>query len=130
MLTWRGRGPGRAIPLESFVTGPLSNILEPGEIVQAVRLPRPGPAARWGYFKACRKPGELAHAMAAFFDDPQRGVRRAAIGAVNGPPVVLVGDRARPEAVEAALAGSGVDAIGRHMQAATLDRAIAEAGGL
>ena len=130
VLTWRGRGPGRAIPLESFVTGPLSNTLEPGEIVQAVRLPRPGPAARWGYFKACRKPGELAHAMAAFFDDPQRGVRRAAIGAVNGPPVVLVGDRARPEAVEAALAGSGVDAIGRHMQAAALDRAIAEAGGL
>jgi carbon-monoxide dehydrogenase medium subunit len=115
VLTWRARGPGRAIPLEAFVTGPLRTTLEAGEIMQAVRLPRPSPEARWGYFKACRKPGELAHAMAAFFDDPARGVRRAAIGAVNGPPVVLVGDRARPEAVEEALAASGLDAIGRHM---------------
>ena len=130
VLTWRARRSGRAIPLESFVAGALRNTLEAGEIVQAVRLPRPSPAARWGYFKACRKPGEFAHAMAAFFDDPQRGVRRAAIGAVNGPPVVLVGDRARPEAVEEALASSGLDAVGRRMQAVALDRAIAEAGGL
>jgi carbon-monoxide dehydrogenase medium subunit len=130
VLTWRARGPGRAIPLESFVSGPLSNTLEAGEIVQAVRLPRPSPGARWGYVKACRKPGELAHAMAAYFDDPQWGVRRAAIGAVNGPPIVLEGERARPEAVEEALAASGLDAVGRHMQAAALGRAIAEAGGL
>ena len=130
VLTWRARGPGRAIPLEAFVSGPLANILEPGEIVQAVRLPRPGRGARWGYFKACRKPGELAYAMAAFLDDPERGVRRAAIGAINGPPVVLIGGQARPEAVEEALAARGLDAIGRRMQAVALDRAIAEAGGL
>jgi carbon-monoxide dehydrogenase medium subunit len=124
ILTWRPGGPGRAIPLDGFVTGAFRTTLEAGEIVQAVRLPRPSPAARWGYFKACRKPGEFAHAMAAFLDDPQRGVRRAAIGAVNGPPVLLEGDRARPEAVEAALAASGLDAVGRHMQTVALERAI------
>jgi hypothetical protein len=48
---------------------------------------------------------------------------------VNGPPIVLDGDRARPEAVEAALAASGLDAVGRRMQAVALGRAIAQAGG-
>ena len=89
---------------------------------------RPSPAARWGYVKACRKPGEFAHAMAAFLDDPQRGVRRAAIGATSGSPAVLEGDQARPEAVEAALAASGLDAVGRRMQAVVLERAIDQAG--
>jgi carbon-monoxide dehydrogenase medium subunit len=129
VLTWRADGPGRAIPLERFVTGAFRTVLEAGEIAQAVRLPRPSPAARWGYVKACRKPGEFAHAMAAFLDDPQRGVRRAAIGAASGPPIVLEGDRARPEAVAAALAASGLDAVGRHMQAVALERAIDQAGG-
>jgi carbon-monoxide dehydrogenase medium subunit len=129
VLTWRSGGPGRAIPLERFATGAFRTALEPGEIVQAVRLPHPSAAARWGYVKACRKPGEFAHAMAAFLDDPQRGVRRAAIGALGGPPVVLEGDRARPDAVASALAASGMDAVGRHMQAVALERAIGQAGG-
>jgi carbon-monoxide dehydrogenase medium subunit len=129
VLTWRPGQDGRAIPLEAFVAGALRNTLEPGEIVQAVRLPRPSPAARWGYFKACRKPGELAHAMAAFFDDPQQGVRRAAIGALNGPPIVLTADRANPEEVEQALAANGLGAIACRMQAVALDRAIARASG-
>jgi carbon-monoxide dehydrogenase medium subunit len=123
VLTWSEAG-GRSIPLGQFVTGAFRTVLAPGEIVQAVRVPRPSPDARWGYYKACRKPGEFAHAMAAVLDDPPRNIRRAAIGAVGGPPVVLEGARAVPAAAEAALRDAGLDAVTRRMQAVALRRAL------
>jgi carbon-monoxide dehydrogenase medium subunit len=126
VLTWRAGG-GRSIPLAGFVPAPFRTALEPGEIVQAVRIPRPSEGARWGYYKACRKPGEFAFAMAAVLVDAARGIRRAVIGAVGGPPVVLEGERAVPDAVEAALAGSGLDALERRQQAVALKRALARA---
>jgi aerobic carbon-monoxide dehydrogenase medium subunit len=126
VLTWSEAG-GRSIPLAQFVTGAFRTALQPGEIVQAVRVPRPSPDARWGYYKACRKPGEFAHAMAAVLDDSARNVRRAVIGAVGGPPVVLEGERVAPAAAEEALRGTGLDAIARRMQAGALQRALAEA---
>jgi carbon-monoxide dehydrogenase medium subunit len=123
VLTWSGQG-GRSIPLAQFVTGAFRTVLAPGEIVQAVRVPRPSPDARWGYYKACRKPGEFAHAMAAVLDDPRRGIRRAVIGAAGGPPVVLEGVRAVPAAAEEALRDAGLDAVARRMQAVALRRAL------
>jgi carbon-monoxide dehydrogenase medium subunit len=126
VLTWSEAG-GRSIPLAQFVTGAFRTALQPGEIVQAVRVPRPSPRARWGYYKACRKPGEFAHAMAAVLDDSGRNVRRAVIGAVGGPPVVLEGARVAPAAAEAALRGAGLDAVARRMQVVALQRALAEA---
>jgi aerobic carbon-monoxide dehydrogenase medium subunit len=126
VLTWRAGG-GRAIPLAAFLPAAFRTALEPGEIVEAVRIPRPSEGARWGYYKACRKPGEFAFAMAAVLVDAARGIRRAAIGAVGGPPVLLEGARAVPEAVEAALAGSGLDAVERRQQAVALKRALAQA---
>jgi aerobic carbon-monoxide dehydrogenase medium subunit len=126
VVTWSQAG-GRAIPLTQFVTGALRTALSPGEIVQAVRVPRPSAQARWGYYKACRKPGEFAHAMAAVLDDPARSIRRAVIGAVGGPPVVLEGDHVTPAAAEEALRAAGLDAVARRMQAVALQRALAEA---
>jgi carbon-monoxide dehydrogenase medium subunit len=126
VLTWRPAG-GRSIPLAGFVPAPFRTVLEPGEIVAAVRIPRPSQSARWGYYKACRKPGEFAFTMAAVLVDAARGVRRAVIGAVGGPPVVLEGERAVPEAVESALAASGLDPIERRQQAVALKRALAKA---
>jgi len=126
VLTWRPGG-GRTIPLGAFVPAAFRTVLEPGEILHAVRIPRPSEGARWGYYKACRKPGEFAFAMAAVLVDGARGVRRAAIGAVGGPPVLLEGKRVVPEAVEAALAGSGLDAVERRQQAVALKRALAQA---
>jgi len=126
VLTWSEAG-GRSIPLAQFVTGAFRTALQPGEIVQAVRVPRPSPDARWGYYKACRKPGEFAHAMAAVLDDSGRKVRRAVIGAVGGPPVVLEGERIAPAAAEEALRGAGLDAVARRMQVVALQRALAEA---
>ena len=109
----------RAVALDRFVAGPFRTVLRPGEVVRAVRIPRPGPGARWGYCKLCRKPGEFAHAMAAFLLD---GEARIVIGALGGPPAVLAG----PEGAEAALGFLGP--VGRHLQLTAMRRALAMAG--
>jgi carbon-monoxide dehydrogenase medium subunit len=118
---------GRAITLTKFVTGPFRNALQPGEIVQAIRIPKISPDARWGYYKACRKPGEFAHAMAAVLLDPARNIRRAVIGAVGGAPIVLDGANLVPEIAERSLMHSGLDEIGRGMQLTALRRAMEQA---
>jgi carbon-monoxide dehydrogenase medium subunit len=120
-----GPGGSRAVLMTDFVTGAFRVALAPGELVRAVRIPRPSGEARWGYYKACRKPGEFAHAMAAVLIDGTS--RRAVIGAVGGPPIVLTGQDVEPAAVDAALQDSGLDAIGRHMQAVALRRALERA---
>lgn len=116
-------GP-RTVPLPGFITGAFRADLQRGEIVQAVRIPRPSPAARWGYYKACRKPGEFAHAMAAVLIDG--ATRRGVIGATGGPPRLL--PEVTPAAAEAALASSGLDPIACHMQSVAFRRACDRAG--
>jgi carbon-monoxide dehydrogenase medium subunit len=37
----------------------------------------------------CRKAGEFALAIGAVYGDPERGVFRAVLGAINGPPIVI-----------------------------------------
>jgi carbon-monoxide dehydrogenase medium subunit len=118
---------GRTIALTNFVSGPYRTVLRPDEILHAIRVPRPSAQARFGYYKACRKPGEFPHAMAAFFNDPIRHIRRAVVGPVGGSPVRLDGERAVPAAVDEALAASGLDAVARHMQAVALARATEQA---
>jgi len=83
----------RDLAVEEFVTGALESALQPGEIVEAVRVPVMTPSARWGYVKACRKQGEFAHAIAAVVIDPASATARAVIGALNAAPIVL-GDAA------------------------------------
>jgi aerobic carbon-monoxide dehydrogenase medium subunit len=83
----------RDLAVEKFVTGALESALLPGEIVEAVHVPVMAPSARWGYVKACRKPGEFAHAIAAVLIDPEAATARAVIGALHAAPIV-VGDAA------------------------------------
>jgi carbon-monoxide dehydrogenase medium subunit len=83
----------RDLAVEEFVTGALESALLPGEIVEAVHVPVMAPSARWGYVKACRKPGDFAHAIAAVLIDPAAATARAVIGALNAAPIVL-GDAA------------------------------------
>jgi carbon-monoxide dehydrogenase medium subunit len=118
---------GRTIALGQFVSGAFRTVLRQGEIVRAIRVPRVGAGARFGYYKACRKPGEFAHAMAAVLRDRARGIDRAVIGAVGGTPIMLEGDAVAPRAVEQALAGSGLDAVVRHMQVVAFRRAVERA---
>ena len=114
----------RAIPLTRFVTGPYQTMLAGGEIVRAVRIPRPSPTAAWGYHKLCRKPGEFAHAMAACLHDG--GTCRIVIGATGGPPILLAGGAATVEGAAAALAG--FPAVERHLHLVAVRRAQEAAG--
>lgn len=109
----------RAVPLDRFMTGPFRTVLAPGEVVRAIRIPRPAPDARWGYHKLCRKPGEFAHAMSACLLGT---TSRIVIGALGGPPAVLAG----PDEAAAALAF--LDPVDRHLQLVTMCRALAAAG--
>ncbi len=112
---------GRAVPLRAFIVGAFRTVLGAGELLCAVRIPKLSPAARWGYVKACRKPGEFAHAMAAVLVDG--GVTRAVIGAVGGAPIVLEG-----AGVTLVPDLPGLDGVDAHMQRVVLGRAMAQAG--
>jgi len=84
----------RDLAVEEFVTGALESALLPGEIVDSVHVPVMAPSARWGYVKACRKPGEFAHAIAAVLIDPAAATARAVIGAALDAAPIVLGDAA------------------------------------
>src|SRR5882724_3494713 len=88
-VTLRSLAGARNLAIEDFITGALESALQPGEIVEAVRVPAMTPSARWGYVKACRKPGEFAHAIAAVLIDPEAANARVVIGAIEAAPIVL-----------------------------------------
>lgn len=112
---------GRTLRLRDFIRGAFRTALQPGELLRAVRVARLTARARWGYVKACRKPGEFAHAMAAVLAD--RGITRAVIGATGGPPIILEGDAATGSPTL-----PGLDPIDAHMQRVVLHRAMVHAG--
>jgi carbon-monoxide dehydrogenase medium subunit len=85
----RGPAGSRSLAIEDFVTGVFEVALGPGELLEAVRIPRLSSSARWGYYKICRKTGELAQAIGAVLHDPERSVFRAAIGAMESTPIVV-----------------------------------------
>ncbi len=55
----------RAIPVDQFFTGLFSTVLEPDEIVTAIRIPLPAPRSGGSYVKLERKVGDYATAAAA-----------------------------------------------------------------
>ncbi len=129
-ITYRAGGSGRAVWVREFIVGAIGNNQPPREILRAVRIPRLGPAARWGYFKACRKPGEFAHAMAAVLQDRPAGFCRAVVGATGGRPLIFEGAQATPDGIAETLraGGGGLDEIGRQMQVVAARRAFARRG--
>lgn len=133
----------RDLAIEDFVKGALESALQAGEIVESVRVPAMRRSARWGYFKACRKPGEFAHAIAAVMIDPEASSAHVAIGAIEAAPIVLRDNAASlfggritgnfreqfdARAADALLDKAGMtSAADRHIHVAVLRRAIAEA---
>src|SRR5437868_2759712 len=79
----------RRVPMERFMHGAYTTDLADGELLTAVRIPRLGAAARWGYFKFCRKTGEFAEASCAAVFDPSRKLARIVLGALDGAPQAL-----------------------------------------
>jgi aerobic carbon-monoxide dehydrogenase medium subunit len=135
----RGAGGARILEAADFITGALETALQPGEILEAVRLPVLSPDALWGYYKVSRKTGQHAYAIGAVLLDEARGVFRAVIGGADFRPIVL--RDARPlfggrndlkaigmGAVCAKLRESGLtDRIDIQMHATVLARATIEA---
>src|SRR5258708_1752893 len=132
----------RQLGIDQFITGALRSALRPGEIIETVRIPAMTPSARFGYFKACRKTGEFAHAIGAVLIDPEQATARAVIGALEAAPIViadaasLFGGRVTADfgrqfdvgVADAMLAKSGIShAADRHIHVAALRRAISEA---
>lgn len=84
-----GASGERQIALDQFMTAPFSVALDDAEFIVGIRIPRCSPAARFGYYKFCRKRGEFAEAMAAVVIDPERGIARGVIGATDSRPIVV-----------------------------------------
>ena len=89
----RGKTGRRTVAVEDVMTGVFETVLAPDELVTAVRIPKFSTDARWGYYKACRKVGEFAHASGAILHDPGHGVSRAVIGAIEARPIVFTDTR-------------------------------------
>ena len=119
--------------IEDFMTGVFEVALEPGEIVEAVRIPKLSRSARWGYHKLCRKTGEFAHAIGVVLHDPERSVCRVVIGATEAKPIVVKdakalfpdGHRLDVDAAHQLLADAGhADAVDNQIHMAALKRAV------
>ncbi len=127
-----GTGGERIVSATAFFDGPFTTVLRADELLVAVEVPALSDSAHWAYRKLCRKPGELAEAIAALCIDPARGVARAVLGALDSMPHVIDG----PAAVQALRHPAGVarrlDDIGladpdaRQWHAAMLRRAFAD----
>lgn len=134
-VTLRGRSGSRVLAVEDYMLGALEADLRPGELLVSISVPRLGAAARWGYHKLCRKPGEFADALAAFVVDPEREVCRLAIGATETRPIVVADARAilgdgtaarfDAGAADRLMAVAGMtDALDRQLHVVALRRAI------
>ena len=89
----RGADGSRIIAVEDYIIGALENALQPGELLEAVRVPALSPNAQWGYYKVCRKTGEYANAIGAVLLDRPRKLFRAVIGATERRPLVVTDAR-------------------------------------
>ena len=136
LLSPRG---ARERALEGFMQAAYTTELADDELITAVRVPAM-PQGRWGYYKFCRKPGEFADASAAVCQVAPGSPWRLALGALDGPPLLLAAlaqelgepgaaplalSRLR-EAVAAALPER--DSIDHQLHAVCLARALEQAG--
>jgi aerobic carbon-monoxide dehydrogenase medium subunit len=78
----------RERPLEGFMQAAYTTELAEDELITAVRVPDMTDG-RWGYYKFCRKPGEFADASAAVCQAAPGAPWRLALGALDGPPLLL-----------------------------------------
>ena len=81
----------RTAPVAGFMKGPFTTFLEPGEIIEAIEIPKPPPGTRLGYYKFCRKAGDFPEANAAVVLFPDHEKSRICLGALSRPPLLLSG---------------------------------------
>jgi carbon-monoxide dehydrogenase medium subunit len=129
-----GASGRREVPVEQFMTGAFSTVLEDDEVLLGIRVPKLSDTARWGHYKFCRKPGEFAEAMAALVIDRERNVCRAVIGAMHGVPHVIHDAWFLDDGFDAERAFAAIDAAGiendpyeRQIHYVALKRAVSRA---
>jgi carbon-monoxide dehydrogenase medium subunit len=132
-----GKAGNRQVPAESFMFSAFQTHLADDEVVVAVDVPKLSPAARFGYYKFCRKTGEFPEAGAAAVFDPATKAARVYLGALAGAPQPLHGlaasvARQGASAVTEAAIANAVneidqgDAAERRMRRAAIARALKE----
>ena len=91
--TIRIRGPGgiREVAAGNLATDVMTTVLEPGEVLATIRIPRLSEAATWGHYKVCVKPGDFAESLAVIVRDRDRGHCRAVVAGPTSPPAYLDG---------------------------------------
>jgi carbon-monoxide dehydrogenase medium subunit len=109
----------RVVGASDFVTGPYMTVLEEGELLTGVEVPRLSGGAQWGYYKVMRKTGEYADSLAMVVVDRAAGSARVVLGAVDGAPLLLA---KTAQAILSNASASDVALTVRHELAAT-DRA-------
>lgn len=119
----------RRVRVADFVLGAFQTALAPGELITAIWVPRVPTGSRFGYFKLCRKTGELAHAIGVAWTDGESGEVRLVMAATQGRPVVLEHDAA--ESREQWMASlerqaPGLDALDRQLHIDALESALAK----
>ena len=130
------RGPkgNRTLQVDRLMRSAFTTELTEDEIITAVTVPKLSAAARFGYFKFCRKTGEFPEASAVALLDPDRRVARIFVGALSGAPQPLPAlakcvaeegaSACNREAAAEAVAAVPLDAVDRRMHAAALLRAL------
>ncbi len=118
----------RVMPLSDFTLGAFSTARRPDEILTGVRMPKRSTAARFGYWKYCRKVGEFAKAIGAVLVDPERGETKAVVGAIERAPLILDDARALiedPRAAESLIVHAlpSLDPVRRRLLGTALERA-------
>jgi carbon-monoxide dehydrogenase medium subunit len=137
-LVVTGLAGTRRVPVATFMIGAFTTSLAADEVIEAVRVPKLSPRARWGYCKVARKSGEWADALGAVVIDNPRNHARVVMGATDGQPVILdelrnvlsektPSDRAAPIMPAVARAWPDSDLYQRQVHAAALRRAIEQA---
>jgi carbon-monoxide dehydrogenase medium subunit len=128
----------RKIAVDQLVLGAYTTSLAPGEVIARIEIAKRGGDVRWGYYKLCRKVGELADAIGAVVIDRERRYCRVVAGSVGGAPLALraasseLAKTARApqaRAIDAELADllPRLDPVKRQQLAVAVGRAILEA---
>jgi carbon-monoxide dehydrogenase medium subunit len=128
----------RSLLVARFIEGAFTTALAANEIIETIEVPKLSRAARYGFYKFCRKTGEFAEASAAAAFDPDAGAARIFLGSLRGVPQPLAAlaqqvaqhgeSAASAQAISQALAQSvsDLDAIEHAMAAAAVTRALAQ----
>lgn len=115
----RGAEGERDVRLQDFTRAAYTTALAPDEVVTSIEMPRTTGRARFGFYKLCRKTGELAEAMGAVLVDSERRYCRVVAGAVGAKPVPLP---AAARSLAATAAGPELEALRSEIAACTGER--------